>query len=205
MQAKFFCSPDTQFDPIGKISRINYLDNFNIFKRALIEMQERSHIKDSFAWFNQEVLGQTASSMVPAQISTASARPRDNGLAAFCQRFEDDESTDGEGGNNSQVGYQAPAIPVPALVDVVPASLAEPVDVVQTIFIPPADTQELQTADVPVEGPSSQSTGSISANGPENPGGAPAGRKGRKKAAAKITMHGYPSRSTRTRAASGNA
>jgi hypothetical protein len=168
-------------------------------------MQDKSHVQDTIAWFNQEVFGLTATPTVSQHISLNPNRPHDNGLSMFRQGFEDDKSTDDES-NSTQVEPQARP-PTPAMVSE-PAGIV-PLQTISLLANQQVGLQDLQlgtvhrTIDTPVNGPgfrvgqdippsavqtivltpqslSAPSTGSISANGPDGVGDTLTGKKSKK-------------------------
>ena len=46
-------SPDNEFSPIGNLTNINYLEDFNLYKRILLANLPR--VESLFTWFNKKV------------------------------------------------------------------------------------------------------------------------------------------------------
>lgn len=55
-QARFVVSPDTEFGPVGDRTKIKYRDDFNEYKKILIEKKNSKSIRSLFSWYNTALL-----------------------------------------------------------------------------------------------------------------------------------------------------
>ena len=58
-QARFILSPDTEFSPKGSITQIEYLGDFNLYKRMLLT--ESANVESLFDWYNGLIFARSGS------------------------------------------------------------------------------------------------------------------------------------------------
>ena len=49
-------SPDTEFAPVGDHTKIKYRDDFNVYKKILIQGKNSKYICALFDWYNTALL-----------------------------------------------------------------------------------------------------------------------------------------------------
>ncbi|KIM78821.1 hypothetical protein PILCRDRAFT_90384 [Piloderma croceum F 1598] len=54
--ARFVVLPDTEFGPVGDRTKIKYRDDFNEYKKILIEKKNSKSIRSLFSWYNTALL-----------------------------------------------------------------------------------------------------------------------------------------------------